>query len=77
MDFQTDKIFSEKLDHHDSLSQLKEKFIFPKTKPIYFCGHSLGLQPKLAGKFVGDELKSWADLGVEGVHARDLLVQNA
>ena len=66
MDFQTDKIFSEKLDHHDSLSQLKEKFIFPKTKPIYFCGHSLGLQPKLASEFVGDELKSWSNLGVEG-----------
>jgi len=66
MDFQSDKIFSEKLDTHDSLSSLKEKFIFPKTNPIYFCGHSLGLQPKLAGKFVGDELKSWSDLGVKG-----------
>ena len=66
MNLQTDKIFSEKLDNNDPLSDLKEKFIFPLSNPIYFCGHSLGLQPKSTSKFVTNELESWANLGVEG-----------
>ncbi|GMU82560.1 MAG: kynureninase [Planctomycetota bacterium] len=38
---------------------------------IYFCGNSLGLQPKAAGEYVREELEDWARLGVEGhFHAR-------
>jgi len=34
-------------------------------------GNSLGLQPKLAAKYVEEELQAWADLGVEGhFHAK-------
>jgi kynureninase len=30
------------------------------------CGHSLGLQPKSAGDYIAQELRDWAQLGVEG-----------
>ena len=32
---------------------------------IYFCGHSLGLQPKRVREYVEQELKDWELLGVE------------
>ena len=35
------------------------------------CGHSLGLQPKLARSYLEQELQDWAQLGVEGhFHAK-------
>ena len=44
--------------------------VSPKTKSgedcIYLCGHSLGLQPKSAGDYIAQELRDWAQLGVEG-----------
>ncbi len=44
--------------------------LFPKTANgedcIYLCGHSLGLQPKKAKDYIEQELRDWADLGVEG-----------
>ena len=37
-----------------------------------FCGHSLGLQPKTVLTHLDQELRDWADLGVEGhFHAKD------
>ena len=33
---------------------------------IYFCGNSLGLQPKTTKEFINQELEDWANLGVEG-----------
>ena len=33
---------------------------------IYFCGNSLGLQPKSVQKLIAAELKQWGNLGVEG-----------
>ena len=33
---------------------------------MYLCGHSLGLQPRTAAAYVDQELKDWAELGVEG-----------
>ena len=36
-----------------------------KSKPcIYFCGNSLGLQPKRTATLINDELKAWAARGV-------------
>ena len=39
------------LDQKDDLAHFREKFHFPTNEngqqEIYFCGHSLGLQPKL------------------------------
>ena len=39
---------------------------------MYLCGHSLGLQPKSGGGYIEQELKEWAQLGVEGhFHAKN------
>jgi kynureninase len=58
------------LDATDPLAWLRQEFHLPLradgTPCIYLCGHSLGLQPKRAAPFVGEELERWATLGVEG-----------
>jgi kynureninase len=64
------------MDENDPLRNCREKFFIPKTttgqEGIYLCGNSLGLQPKSVKKFVEQELKDWAELGVEGhFHAQN------
>jgi kynureninase len=57
------------LDASDSLATFREKFYFPKHaegQALYFCGNSLGLQPKTAEKYIKEELDDWRDFGVEG-----------
>jgi kynureninase len=58
------------LDHDDPLASFRQQFYIPKNDQgrdlHYFCGNSLGLQPKNAGIYVQEELKTWADLAVEG-----------
>jgi kynureninase len=61
--------FAKALDQADSLRHFRKQFYIPEKedKPvIYFCGNSLGLQPKSAESYIQDELKKWADDGVEG-----------
>ena len=36
------------------------------TKAIYFCGNSLGLQPKAVRKYIDAQLETWASIGVAG-----------
>ena len=45
---------------------LRDQFLFPPTHPLYFAGHSLGLQPRGARRYVLEELDEWARLGVDG-----------
>jgi kynureninase len=57
-------------DAADPLSTYRERFCIP-TRPdgkpvIYFCGHSLGLQPKTTQALMEKELENWATLGVDG-----------
>jgi kynureninase len=33
---------------------------------IYFCGNSLGLQPRTAGEAIQQELKDWQEMAIEG-----------
>ncbi|MGB8986938.1 MAG: kynureninase [Candidatus Sulfotelmatobacter sp.] len=58
------------MDARDPLRNYRERFLFPKTANgehcVYLCGHSLGLQPKAAAEYIEQELKDWAELGVEG-----------
>lgn len=48
----------------------RDEFYIPLTKEgkpyIYFCGNSLGLQPKLTASAIEFELNQWKNLGVEG-----------
>lgn len=73
--FQTSRAFALEMDANDSLAQYRERFYIPKTQSgedcIYFCGNSLGLQPKTVRAYIEQELKDWELLGVEGhFHAK-------
>lgn len=60
--------FARDLDSKDKLSKYRERFHFPlfKEKHVnYFCGNSLGLQPKSVSSAIQQELEDWAKLGVE------------
>ena len=68
--FQATRSFAAEMDAKDPLAKYREKFYIPQIKDghdcIYFCGHSLGLQPKTVRAYVEQELEDWAKLGVEG-----------
>jgi kynureninase len=56
-------------DQMDTLYPFRERFFFPQheDKDVhYFCGNSLGLQPKSVSYLMEKELKDWARYGVEG-----------
>jgi kynureninase len=57
-------------DSKDDLSIYRNQFHIPKDKKgndvIYFCGNSLGLQPKSTKNHITQELEDWANLGVDG-----------
>ena len=60
---------AERLDKEDKLSKFRDLFLFPEHKNkkcLYFCGNSLGLQPKTTKDYINDELDDWASLGVDG-----------
>jgi kynureninase len=74
--FQTGEDFAVAMDAHDPLGHFRERFSVPRTKTggdcIYLCGHSLGLQPKTARSYIDQELRDWAQFGVEGhFHAKN------
>jgi len=58
------------LDSKDHLSSFRDLFFIPKNESnkekIYFCGNSLGLQPKATASYIQQELDDWARLGVDG-----------
>ncbi len=70
MTFEDNRDFALKMDQQDPLRVFRDRFLFPRERnglaPVYLCGNSLGLQPKLARQYVQDELASWADYAVDG-----------
>ena len=59
----------ERLDLNDPLGHFRDQFHIPKIngeEVIYFCGNSLGLQPKTVEKFLNNELEAWKTHGVKG-----------
>jgi len=67
--FKRDETFARDLDDMDILFSFRERFHIPQHQgapAIYFCGNSLGLQPKSAHFLFKKELEDWAGLGVEG-----------
>jgi kynureninase len=69
MNFNPSHDFALQLDEDDELSRFRESFHIPKHRDkesIYLCGNSLGLQPKQTRDYIDQELKDWAELGVEG-----------
>ncbi|MDO1450301.1 kynureninase [Rhodocytophaga aerolata] len=69
MMFENTLAFARKLDAEDPLKNYREQFYIPQQngkEVIYFCGNSLGLQPKSVRKLVEEELEKWQNLAVEG-----------
>lgn len=67
--FKATKEFAAALDKKDPLKKFRKQFHFPEhkgKKAIYFCGNSLGLQPKSTAKAIKQELKDWKNLAVGG-----------
>lgn len=61
--------FAQKQDAQDPLRHYRDQFLFPQhqNRPVlYFCGNSLGLQPKTVRPALLAELDQWATYGVEG-----------
>jgi kynureninase len=73
--FDTTPAWADAMDAADPLRTFRERFHVPKkqdgTDVIYFCGNSLGLQPKTARAAVLQELDDWETRAVEGhFHAK-------
>ena len=70
MTYEDKRDFALEMDQQDPLRGFRERFLFPRERnglaPVYLCGNSLGLQPKLARQYVQDELTNWADYAVDG-----------
>jgi kynureninase len=65
-----DEAYAQALDAADPLARFRDQFHLPRrpdgSPVIYFCGNSLGLQPKSTHAIVEQELKDWAELAVDG-----------
>ena len=74
MNFKNSLTFARSLDKKDPLKQFRAQFHIPKVRGkrcLYFCGNSLGLEPKSVKTYLLEELSDWATLGVEGhVHGK-------
>ncbi|KAJ5917093.1 Kynureninase 2 [Penicillium tannophilum] len=76
------KEYAASLDAADTLRELRDLFIIPskanlsskklakpglsKEPSIYFCGNSLGIQPKAVAKYMEAQLDTWSSIGVCG-----------
>jgi kynureninase len=69
MPFDTSSDCARSLDSQDTLAHLQDQFYFPRhgdKNVLYFCGNSLGLQPKSVEPALLHELEHWRTHGVEG-----------
>jgi len=69
MNYEYSETFAQKMDQEDSLRSYRDHFLFPKVnggEAIYFCGNSLGLQPKSVADYLSKELGNWGELAVDG-----------
>lgn len=62
--------YAKRMDAADPLKHFRDQFFFPKhhdgSDITYFCGNSLGLQPKGTAALLEREMVRWRDLAVEG-----------
>ncbi len=69
MHYQNTKDFAVQLDAADPLKGFRNRYHIPilnGREVNYFCGNSLGLQPKSAKQYIDQDLKDWAELAIEG-----------
>jgi kynureninase len=67
--FDAAESFARQLDESDPIRGFRERFLLPTgaqaNPPIYFCGNSLGLQPRGVQALVDLELEDWSRLAVD------------
>jgi kynureninase len=69
LSYQASLEYAQNQDQVDILYHFRERFIFPQHNGEdvrYFCGNSLGLQPKSVRYLMEQELEDWGKHGVEG-----------
>ncbi|MBO0930404.1 kynureninase [Fibrella aquatilis] len=79
MNFINELDFARQLDQKDPLRSFRDRFYIPQRngQPLrYFCGNSLGLQPKAVRAALDHELSVWQNLAVEGWFDEDEVVRN-
>ncbi len=65
---ETDEREALSLDAADPLASFRDDFLIPphgNGDQVYFCGNSLGLQPRATRQALLDELDDWSNLAVE------------
>ncbi len=68
-DYQATTAWAQAADAADPLRAFRDEFLIPPHAghdSAYFCGNSLGLQPRAVRGALAAELDDWAQLGVEG-----------
>lgn len=64
--------FARQADQNDPLRSFRDRFHLPLSpngsgqQALYFCGNSLGCQPKAVRAYLEEELFAWEQLAVEG-----------
>jgi len=74
LDYQATTDWAHARDAADPLRAFRDEFLIPPHRgrdgapvdSVYFCGNSLGLQPRTVREAVNAELDYWGELGVEG-----------
>lgn len=69
MEYDYSLAYAQELDSNDELRFFREKFLFPQVNgspALYFCGNSLGLQPKTTRDYIDRILNDWSEHAVEG-----------
>ena len=69
MDYRNDLAWAKAQDDADPLKGFRDRFLIPPHEghdSLYFCGNSLGLQPRSVRDAVASELDYWGELAVEG-----------
>lgn len=73
--YQFTEAYARGMDAQDPLRNYRTNFHFPKVEgkdAIYFCGNSLGLQPKTTEAYIQRALNNWAEKAVDGhFHGED------
>ncbi|GAB3792809.1 kynureninase [Dyella agri] len=67
--YQATAAWAQAADDADLLRSFRDEFLIPPHEghdSAYFCGNSLGLQPRAVRAALAAELDDWAELGVEG-----------
>jgi kynureninase len=73
-DYQASAVWAQARDAADPLRHFRDEFLIPPHEDgsgragdsVYFCGNSLGLQPRAVRDAINAELDYWGQLGVEG-----------